>query len=97
MGWEHCDSYAHAIRRGYSKSLLYSPTKACSDKPKSSVETKARHASNPFFRVFQFSSRQQRLEVANRKLACRTNPHYGVGGDFDRGSHPNLVRACLST
>ncbi len=43
MGWEYCHSHAHAIRRDYSKSLPCSPTKACPDKPESSVETRARH------------------------------------------------------
>src|SRR2546422_6499856 len=32
--------------------------------------------SNPFFRVFQFSCRQQRLEASNWELACLTNPRY---------------------
>ena len=32
--------------------------------------------SNPFFRVFQFSCRHQRLEASNWESACRTNPLY---------------------
>src|SRR6267143_6716101 len=60
--------------------------------PTPSLRGPTSHSSYPFFGSSSLHVGRKRLESSSRQLACRTNSHYGLGGDLDRGNCPYLVR-----